>query len=59
MIAELQKHSLIAFNIYADVRSAVSSLVTGFSFACSGELSADAHIHFQAAALLQKPFMFR
>lgn len=56
MVAELQKHSLIAFNIYADVRSAVSSLVTGFSFACSAELSADNHIHFSGGSSDTKTF---
>ncbi|HIT92220.1 MAG TPA: DNA polymerase I [Candidatus Stercorousia faecigallinarum] len=56
MVAELQKHSLIAFNIYADVRSAVSSLVTGFSFACSAELSADGHIHFSGGSSDTKTF---
>ena len=45
MVKELQSHSLIAFNIYADVLSAVNSKVTGFSFAYNSDMSSeDKHV---------------
>ena len=42
----LKKQSLIAFKVYADVKSAVVSNIEGFSFAINPDLSADKGIKF-------------
>ena len=44
MVEELNKHSLIAFEVYADVKSAVSSSITGISFAYNNNISADSQV---------------
>ena len=44
MVEELKKHSLIAFEVYADVKSAVSSSITGISFAYNNNISADSQV---------------
>ncbi len=44
MVEKLKKHSLVAFNVYADVRSAVNSFVIGLSFAYNDDVSADSHV---------------
>ncbi len=43
---ELKKQSLIAFKIYADVRSSVLSTIDGISFAFNPDLTADNEIKF-------------
>ncbi len=44
MVEKLKKHSFVAFNIYADVRSAVNSFIIGLSFAYNDDVSADSHV---------------
>lgn len=44
MVEELNKYSLIAFEVYADVKSAVSSSITGISFAYNNNISADSQV---------------
>ena len=44
MVEKLKKHSLVAFNVYADVRSAVNSFIIGLSFAYNDDVSADSHV---------------
>lgn len=46
MIDELSKQSLIAFNIHADIKSAVDSKIIGISFAYNPDITADKVIKF-------------
>lgn len=48
MIDELKGQSLIAFNIYADVKNAITSDVIGVAFAYNSDISADSKISLQA-----------
>lgn len=47
MIDELKGQSLIAFNIYADVKNAITSDVVGVAFAYNSNISADSKISVQ------------
>lgn len=47
MIDELKGQSLIAFNIYADVKNAITSDVIGVAFAYNSNISADSKISLQ------------
>ena len=48
MIDELKGQSLIAFNIYADVKNAITSDVIGVAFAYNSDIFADSQIKFKA-----------
>lgn len=48
MIDELNQQSLIAFNIYADVKNAINSDLIGIAFAYNPNISADSQIKFKA-----------
>lgn len=56
MLKELRSQSLIAFNIYADVKNAVDSKVIGFAFAYNKDIAADKHITFNDSGFITKTF---
>lgn len=56
MLKELKSQSLIAFNIYADVKNAVDSKVIGFAFAYNKDIAADKHITFNDSGFITKTF---
>lgn len=56
MLKELSSQSLIAFNIYADVKNAVDSKVIGFAFAYNKDIAADKHITFNDSGFITKTF---
>lgn len=56
MLKELSSQSLIAFNIYADVKNAVDSKVIGFAFAYNKDIAADKHIIFNDSGFITKTF---
>lgn len=56
MLKELSSQSLIAFNIYADVKNAVDSKVIGFAFAYNKDIVADKHITFNDSGFITKTF---
>ena len=56
MLKELKSQSLIAFNIYADVKNAVDSKVIGFAFAYNKDIVADKHITFNDSGFITKTF---
>lgn len=57
MLEELKNQSLISFNIYADVKNAVDSSVTGFAFAYNKDISVeDKHIIFKNSDFITKTF---
>lgn len=56
MLNELRSQSLIAFNIYADVKNAVDSKVIGFAFAYNKDIAADKHITFNDSGFITKTF---
>ena len=56
MLDELMNQSLIAFNIYADVKNAVDSKVIGFAFAYNKDITADKHITFKDSNFITKTF---
>ena len=56
MLKELSSRSLIAFNIYADVKNAVDSKVIGFAFAYNKDIAADKHITFNDSGFITKTF---
>lgn len=56
MLKELSSQSLIAFNIYADVKNAVDSKVIGFAFAYNKDIAADKHITFNDSGFVTKTF---
>ncbi len=56
MLDELMNQSLIAFNIYADVKNAVDSKVIGFAFAYNKDITADKHINFKDSDFIAKTF---
>ena len=56
MVEKLKKHSLVAFNVYADVRSAVSSFITGISFAYNDDISADSHVKVSEGGAVTETF---
>lgn len=56
MLKELRSQSLIAFNIYADVKNAVDSKVIGFAFAYNKDIAADKHITFNDSVFITKTF---
>lgn len=57
MLKELSSQSLIAFNIYADVKNAVDSKVIGFAFAYNKDISVeDKHIIFKDSDFATKTF---
>lgn len=56
MLKELRSQSLIAFNIYADVKNAVDSKVIGFAFAYNKDIVADKHITFNDSGFITKTF---
>ena len=56
MLKELKSQSLIAFNIYADVKNAVDSKVIGFAFAYNIDIAADKHITFNDSGFITKTF---
>lgn len=57
MLKELSSQSLIAFNIYADVKNAVDSKVIGFAFAYNKDITVEnKHILFNDSASITKTF---
>lgn len=56
MLNELRSQSLIAFNIYADVKNAVDSKVIGVAFAYNKDIAADKHITFNDSGFITKTF---
>ena len=56
MFEELKNQSLIAFNIYADVKNAVDSKVIGLAFAYNKDITADKHINFKDSDFITKTF---
>ena len=56
MLKELKSQSLIAFNIYADLKNAVDSKVIGFAFAYNKDIAADKHITFNDSGFITKTF---
>lgn len=56
LVDELKKQSLIAFKVYADVKSAVVSNIEGFSFAYNTDLTADKEIKFSEKSSVTKSF---
>lgn len=56
MLKELRSQSLIAFNIYADLKNAVDSKVIGFAFAYNKDIAADKHITFNDSGFITKTF---
>ena len=56
MVDELSNRSLIAFDIYADVKNAVESVIIGFSFAYNDDLTADDIIKNNGTSSVTKSF---
>ncbi len=56
MLKELSSQSLIAFNIYADVKNAVDSKVIGFAFAYNKDIKVDQHITFKDSGFITRTF---
>ena len=57
MLDELKDQSLIAFNIYADVKNAVDSSVIGFAFAYNNDITVEnKHVLFNDSASVTKTF---
>lgn len=56
LLEELKKQSLIAFKIYADVKSAIVSNIKGFSFAFNSDIGADSSITFEDKGFVTKTF---
>ncbi len=56
MVNELSNRSLIAFDIYADVKNAVESVIIGFSFAYNDDLTADDIIKNNGTSSVTKSF---
>lgn len=56
MLDELKNQSLIAFNIYADVKNAVDSKIIGFAFAYNKDIKAEKHIAFEDSDFITKTF---
>lgn len=56
MVDELSNRSLIAFDIYADVKNAVESVIIGFSFAYNDDLTADDIIKNNRTSSVTKSF---
>lgn len=56
MLDELKNQSLIAFNIYADVKNAVDSKVIGFAFAYSKDITVEKYITFKNSDSITKTF---
>ncbi len=56
MISELQKQSLIVYNVYAEILSAVSSKIIGFSFGYNSGMSANERIKIDDNSISTKIF---
>lgn len=55
-VNELKKQSLIAFKVYADIKSAVVSTIEGFSFAYNSDLTVNTEIKFNQNGSITKSF---
>ncbi len=56
LVSQLQSQDVIAFNVYADIKSAVNSSLTGISFGYNVGFNADNHISFSDSGEPTKTF---